>query len=265
MSTHSDPPLLPRNQMVLGVGLVFIVIMAAAFFLSRQPKSKDLSEPITGKGAPSQVVPGDLFDMLAVEQPDWLIRSSLPLIASNLPPHEFYQWELDYEWTEFNGSSVGRVLAEYLKTNAPIARIPLEKPIPSLEPVKPLPMLLMGTSRLECAGSLAVRPLVGYIKLQSWTNSDVLMPSVIQASVNPAGTVLHTRLLQKSGLTNADNTALKLSRSMRFQPLEGANEAAFFGAENLASGKLIFNWHTEAAAITNTKVRELPFRSVVPR
>ena len=46
MSTHSDSPLLPRNQMVLGVGLVFIVIMAAAFFL---PDSLEVSSGCTSK------------------------------------------------------------------------------------------------------------------------------------------------------------------------------------------------------------------------
>ena len=265
MSTHSETPPLLCNQMVLVVGLIFIVMMTAAFFLSKPPESEDSGEPYAGKGGHSQIIPGDFFDGLAIEQPNWLMRSSLPLVASNLPPHEFYKWELDYEWTEFNGSSVGRVLAEYLKTNAPVARIPLEVPIPSLEQVKPQPLILTSTSWLERTGALAARPLVGQIKLRSWTNSDVLMPSVIQVSVNPAGTVLHTRLLERSGLTNADIAALKLTLSLRFQPLEGADENAFFGSDNLASGKLVFNWYTDASAITNIKVHKLPFRSVIPR
>ena len=74
--------------------------------------------------------------------------------------------------------------------------------------------------------------------LPSWPASDLLTNSVVQVWVDADGQSLSPALLLPgSGSREADQLAIKLSRTARFAPLP-SNRA------ELTPGTLIFEWHT---------------------
>lgn len=264
MGAEEEQPPWSRARIAAVSLVVFAVLMGTALLLSR-PAGK------TGHGAAAsqlEISPananGSLLEQLALEQPDWLARPGSRMFASNLAPHEFFRANLEPEWTEFNASPAGRLLATHLRANQPITALPLEKPVPSTEPVFAPGIMLIATSRLVLTGALTNRALWRPARLRSWTNADVLPPSVVQVSVNPAGMVLHARLLRSSRLRAADQAALGQARAARFKSLPGA-ETNLFLLDNLATGEMVFRWHTVASGVTNTLELELPARTVLPR
>lgn len=243
--------------------VVFAALMGAAFLLSL-PAGKtdhDAASPLEISPANAN---GSLLEQLALEQPDWLARPGQQRLASNLPPHEFYRANLEPEWTEFNATPVGQLLATHLRANQPATVLPLRKPVPSMEPVFSPGIKLIATSRLELTSALTNRTLRRPPRLRSWTHTDVLLPSVVQVSVNPAGMVLHARLLRSSRLRTADQAALGQARAASFKSLPGAETNQFL-LDNLTTGEMVFRWHTVASGVTNTLELELPARTILPR
>ena len=99
-------------------------------------------------------------------------------------------------------------------------------------------------STLRVADDLANRRLLNPPELQPWAAADLLTNTVVQVLVNAEGNVVtHTLLAPGSGDPKADQRALALARTARFQPLRGAAPA-------LTLGVLIFEWRT--VPLTNT-------------
>jgi hypothetical protein len=91
-------------------------------------------------------------------------------------------------------------------------------------------------------GGLAERQLNPPAVLRSWPSAQLLRHSVVQVAVNPSGQVVSTRLLDRSGLVDADTNALDLARTLRFRPIAG------MGTD---WGELIFQWQTADATNGN--------------
>jgi hypothetical protein len=114
--------------------------------------------------------------------------------------------------------------------------------LPDLPPLAGLAV----RSVLELEGGLAQRRLLTPLELKSWSHPDILASSVVQVIVDAEGRpVSPPTLLSISGSAEADQAALKLARTARFEPV-GCNQAD--GAPNptaqLSWGKMIFRWHT---------------------
>lgn len=242
----------------------FGMLVAMAYYLSRPDNSPNQSRDEN----PLMIAPANasksVMNQLAVEHPDWMIRGGQRLRASNVGPHKFFVPSLEPEWMEYNASSAGQLLGGYLRSNRVRSLPAIDKPPPSTEPVNVPEIRLIATSRIEFTGTLTNRVLQTPLRLQSWTNTDVLPPSVVQVSVNPAGMVLHARLLQSSRLADADKTAIGLAQGARFRPLPGG-ETNLFATDKLATGSFVFRWHTVASAVTNILEPEFPPRTVLPR
>jgi len=102
-------------------------------------------------------------------------------------------------------------------------------------------------SRLEVQG-FAERRLVHIPELPVQYATDAIRPSVVQALVDPDGFVLSSRVIESSGSRAIDNSALELSRRIRFAPLDAGAD----NAEAISAGKLIFEWYAADSAATNS-------------
>ena len=83
--------------------------------------------------------------------------------------------------------------------------------------------------------------------------------------VSASGLVLNARLLRRCGLAKADAYALEHARFMHFKALTNAPSDDPFSLARLATGNLIFNWHTLPDSVTNTLKRPFPVHTVLPR
>lgn len=109
-------------------------------------------------------------------------------------------------------------------------------PVLQLRPIEGPP--LPSHSWLKVEGDLAGRTVVAVGTLPVWPLEDVLPPSIVQVVVGPEGSVLSATLQPPGcGLAAADNQALELARSIRFEALP-VNQSG------LAWGRLVFRWAT---------------------
>jgi hypothetical protein len=71
--------------------------------------------------------------------------------------------------------------------------------------------------------------------------------------VDQDGYVNSAVLLSRSGLPEADDSAYKLAKSARFQPLRAKKPGELPAAENAFEiGTLVFQWHTIPEPATNS-------------
>ena len=81
----------------------------------------------------------------------------------------------------------------------------------------------------------------------------MLTASAVRALVDAGGLVVSATLLESCGLPAADQRALELARSARFEPLPGGDKERLAHPLNgLSWVKMIFNWHTVAPPNTET-------------
>jgi hypothetical protein len=99
-------------------------------------------------------------------------------------------------------------------------------------------------SELHIEGDLAARPLLTPVALPSVANSELLENSVVRVVVDAKGWVRSQALLATSGAKSADDLALDLTRSLRFQPLKDRVSQATRSPTALARGELVIQWHT---------------------
>ena len=213
----------------------------------------------------------DLLERLAIPDPAWLAlpnrrgHSAAWLTNTGLPPHEYYEWNPPEQWMEYNASTAGMALAEYLRANRTVPRAVFDKPLPELSKVDPPEVHLRNRTTLERTGALVDRPLAKLVALTSWSHGDVLPPSVVQVDVAASGFVLNARLLRRCGLAEADSYALEHARLMHFIALTNAPIDDPLSLKGLATGNLFFNWHTLPDSVTNILKRPFPVHTVLPR
>jgi hypothetical protein len=251
------------------VGIVFAVLVSIVYLATGETnlEQNENLNPVSLL----QTSGDDLLEQMALGNPAWLALPNLQgnsvawLTNTGLPPHKFYGWTPTEQWLEYNATTAGLALAEYLRTNRIAPRAVFDKPLPDLVKVYPPALRLRARTTLERTGALAGRPLAEPIAFSSWPHSDVLPSTVVQVDVSASGLVLNARLLRRCGLVQADTHALDRARLMRFKSLSNAPPNDPLSLEGLATGNLIFNWHTLPGSVTNTLQRPLPARTVLPR
>lgn len=95
--------------------------------------------------------------------------------------------------------------------------------------VAPLPQ----NSSWQLTGEIAGRRILNAFAVPTLPLNDVLQPTRVQLLVDVNGDLLSTVLLDSSADSDADQLALKLTRTLRFVP-----------ADHLMFGELICNWQT---------------------
>jgi TonB family protein len=86
------------------------------------------------------------------------------------------------------------------------------------------------------------------------TNSDILTNSIVRMVISPQGRPVSFTLLSSSGLSSADDSALRFARSLRFEPLPGSETEPDWSASTLRQliwGTLLFGWHAQPPPPTN--------------
>ena len=130
-------------------------------------------------------------------------------------------------------------------TRAPLTAAPTPEPFP----IAPPP----GASRLRIEGELAQRRLLVPLQLPTLTNSDLLIPSVVQLVVDARGRTVSAVVLPpgNAAANDSDRLALALAREARFEPRNTtANSTS--PSSGLSIGTLTFEWQTILQASSNS-------------
>lgn len=173
------------------------------------------------------------------EDPHWLTLSNSVQMAGLFAAFDKFVNTNHYATVHFEFSLPPEVAVPATPTQPPIAQ----------------------QSTLQIEGGLAGRRLLSPVKLPSWQDNDIDAPSIVQVLVNGAGNVVSAALLPQEVMapgnswvdnTKADQWAVALARSLRFEPLPSAGAGAAMpnALAQLAIGQLIFTWQT--VPVTNT-------------
>ncbi len=240
MNAAADMSALPANgwsQRKFYSVIVLVLLVHIAFIFLFGAK-KPVTPRAVGKVPHLQIAAAS--ELLALGDPTLFVLPHASDFASavwqrspNLTPPSF-AYTTPPQFLPLPTEKLGAAFTEFVATN-PIAEFQFNfKPEPpvavaNLNFESPLPK----QSALNVVGELAARPLLNPVVVPSLPLNDVLAASRVQALVNPDGRVISAVLLESSGNDSADQTALKLTGTLRFAP-----------AERLAFGELIFHWHT---------------------
>jgi len=228
--------------------LVLLVFVAQVSFIlafgDRQPVQRRPASPVTVLS-------------LTQSESEWLALNDPALFALPSPHGVAGQaWQKTpvmafspFRWTEaprllsLQPDHLGHAFGRFMQTNS-FTRLVFEtKPEPaallpvSLALTDPLPT----NSTLRITGELAERSWLNPPALRSWSGTDLLTNTVVQALVNPDGSVFSATLLVPVGSgtndQNAAEYALQILRGARFAPARTAARPAL--------GTVIFEWHTD--------------------
>ena len=148
-------------------------------------------------------------------------------------------------------AGLGTVFGAFVRTNTVSSAPVPDRPAALASLPTPPATASAGKSTLRIQGELALRPLVAPMQPRSWPHTNLLASSVVQVLVNSAGEVLSPRLATGGGSPDtvqrmADQQALELARSLRFEP-RAATGAGF------TAGTLVFQWHVTAPPATTVR------------
>jgi hypothetical protein len=166
--------------------------------------------------------------------------------------HELTEWNEAPSWTEPRMNRLGLGFAESVFSPAVSSMTMVGKPVPAWTEVAlgKRPPLTNSVLRLE--GDLAERRLLSPVALPAQTASELLTNSEAQVVVDAVGRVFSATLLQSSGWRDADQSALEVARSLRFQPLSSHNTDLAWSAHGLSCGKVIFQWYSVGSPTNST-------------
>ncbi len=169
--------------------------------------------------------------------------------------YQLTDWTEPPRWLALDERRLGQAFSAFVATNISPPLLIADKPLPRLTvaAVYAPADLLPTQSVLRLEEDLARRSLLAPPSLPSWPHTDVLTNSIVQLLVDAEGQTLSAVLLAASGLSDADNYALKLANRARFQPLRRPDGRPDITGP-LSWGKMIFQWHTIAPPATNAAV-----------
>lgn len=174
------------------------------------------------------------------------------LETPNLPT-PLYDWNEPTNWLGLAAASPGAALGRFLFEHP----TPFVPPPADTAPDLALPRLWSAAgfptaSVLVLEGDAADRRLLTPSPLPSWTNSELLEETRVQAMVNHRGMVISTALLASSGHAAADQFALDQARTARFaaDSAEATGQAKASPLQGLSWVQFRFQWHTAAAGTT---------------
>ena len=159
------------------------------------------------------------------------------------------EWDEPPRWLDLNQSKLGGTMREFVRTNSAMT-LPVAQKIPHSEELEPrtYPEVVDLRPTVLVEGEIAHRVTWKPSTIVTWTNSEPLLDTVVDVSVNGAGDIVSLRLAPppRSGLRAADEKAMELSQIVRFRPV---NSGA--AATNITSGRITFHWRTVPPVVTN--------------
>jgi TonB family protein len=257
-STSVEPRPWPQRRWWIFVALVFGVQLGLIFWLS----DKSAARPRAPGSVPSLRLAGNAAaDLLALSDPTLFALphrqgfSGLAWLRIWQPEPRFFDWSEGPRWLELSVQRLGAAFDRSSETadfNPPAspARPEPELTIAEVDPLPSAP----AHSRLRLEGGLVGRRLITPIELQPEPHTDLLTDSVVQIVVNSAGRLTSVPvLLSRSGSKDADDHALRIARTARFDAIisEGPGKVTNPMAD-LTWGRMIFEWHTVPVPPTNS-------------
>ncbi len=245
--TVREQPWGPRRwRFVIGF-LVMLQLGVTFFFGAKQLKPvRNVPRKSVFRALPGTPREHDLAEFLEVEDPTlfglpnahgfsgpaWLHQPSFAYQLTN--------WTEPPEWLQLETGSLGELLKFGTATNTIRHREELSgQPLFHPELVGPKPVY---ESKLLIDPDLLQRwtgPTIS-LKAQPW--ADVLEPTQIQVGIDQEGMVLSARIWRSSGSKQADADALRVAKTLLFQPLLG--QAGVASIPRMTWGKLTFRWFT---------------------
>jgi TonB family protein len=191
-------------------------------------------------GVPHVQLADNADEFIALGDPTLFARPNAHDLVSAFWKHTPAAKPPSFNWTEPPRylppapEKLGGIFREFMQASQPADFRLNFKPepklmAPALAPDDALPQ----KTTMQISGDLSRRPLLNAIDLPSLPWNDVIAPSKVQALVDTAGNVASAVVLESSGLNDADQRALQLTRNLRFTP-----------APRLMFGEIIFTWHT---------------------
>ncbi|MBM3877759.1 MAG: hypothetical protein FJ386_13765 [Verrucomicrobia bacterium] len=237
------------------VGVISLVFAAQAGLVWK------LSAPLAGPAAVHVPAPtvrlvlGEeanrrLLDSLAAGDPTLFARVSPQGFSGaawvNVPRQDYklQDWTEPVRFMDRSTGHVGGAFQEFIRTNRPPLVAVADKPgvVPSVTPLPSSPAITQSAWRVE--GPLRNRAVQHAVQPRSFDHPDLLAETRVRVFVNAEGHVFSPQLLATATANDpvqraADQHALGLTRSMRFQPLP--KSAA---RPEMTPGVVVFRWHT---------------------
>lgn len=256
-ATPAESPAWSRRRWTLTVIAVVVVQAGLVFWLGD-------NFPVLPRRAHHEprvfLTPNFPGDLAALRDPTLFARGNAHgfsgLAWQALPAPEFRP----AEWTEpprflaLRPEQLGALVRQLVQSNTPAPLPGAGKPEPTIElPDLPVPVSsLPARSELRVEGGLAGRRLRSPFTLPSWPSRDLVTSSVVRVVVDADGRTQSAALLSSSTSAAADQQALDLARSARFEPRRGnAPGSPVKQAPEIAWGELVFAWHTVPLPATN--------------
>jgi hypothetical protein len=247
-ATVEHPPW-PRRRWALAVLMVMGLQLGLIFWLSRTTVEPSRTIP---PGPAVYFATGPAGQRAGESDPTLFVLANRRGFSGQawlqVPPLEYDLPKWSDEEVRPLGLPVARLgteAGEFLRTNMTAVLDLATKPQPDFYSPPPPDELGNSNSSLSIEGELAGRPLLSQFKLESWTTNEILSVSEVSAAVDAHGNVFSAVLLASCGSKDADDRALRLAASARFQPLPPAVPVGLTPAPSrLQWGKLVFHWHT---------------------
>jgi hypothetical protein len=261
-----DPCAWSQRRWWLTIGAVFLAHVGAVICLSDRSYGL-LPHPVNH--VPFRMLDPEqaaaLPDLLLANDPTLLVLAnhhgfSATAWAAADYDYEPVHWSEPLRWMPLPVDEFGKSFELFVRTNPPPAfqlteKLPIRAGFLQLLP----PAETIRTqSVLRVQGPLQLR--TDPPSLPVWTHIDVLSPTIVEVAVDQHGEVQSARLSGspegRSGLSEADTAALRLSRLLQFEPLEEGLGSP--GPPDLIWGKLFFHWHAKTAPRTPAGPRQPP-------
>jgi len=189
-----------------------------------------------------------LSDPTAFALPNWQSFSRAGWLAFTLPEFQLTDWSEPPQWLTLDTNELGNSLHKFILSNTMPPLLIADHPLPRLRRdnvfVGNAPMA--SRSEFEVEGELANWILLDRFELPSWPHTELLTNTVVQSLVDHNGQSIATVILAGSGLAEADAFALRAVKVARFRP-PGRPGSRQSPSARVASGKVIFKWHTVPA------------------
>jgi TonB family protein len=247
----------PRRRWWIVVAFVFVVQLGLIFGLS----DKKVIQPRRAGSVPAlQLMRGAAAGLLSLSDPTLFALphrqgfSGLAWLNIPRPPTNSFDWLQEPRWLRLSVEGLGAVFDGSGGTDNLISPISPARPEPALTVTEVSPLSAVpAKSRLRLEDGLAGRQLITPIELPPEQHTDLLTDSVVQIVVDSEGRPISVPvLLSSSGSPTADQDALRLTRTARFNSVirSGPGEVTDPMA-NLAWGRMIFQWQTLPVSATN--------------
>ncbi len=249
-----NPVPLPRESWTtrrwFGFVLIIFAVQFGVLFLSgkhiRTPKAKIIpaAPVLIAAQRPAEIA--ELEDPTLFALPNQHGFSGAAWLDFSYVRHESADWTEPPRWLALRPDELGVAFKQLIRPNPVLPQIAQKIAPEIILPRLPAPDAeLSSRSTFRIEGALASRTLLSDFDLAPQPSAGLLTNSIVQIVVNPAGFTRTATLLTSSGSKEADDRALALGKSARFEPLLLSQTK---DNNELVWGKIIFEWATVSSS-----------------